>query len=361
MGLLRFLLAVSVIIAHSQPFHGLEFVGGPLAVEAFFMISGFYIGMILRQKYVGANGSYWLFISNRFLRIFPLYWLALILTIVVSLIIPNYNIHAFIDNTSTLTGYGDKLSFTSWLIVIIGNVLIFFQDLVMYLGVNLNTGNFYFTRDFHESKPFVLQFMLVQQAWSVALELMFYLVAPFIVRRKPWVIATIMIISFGLKFYGNSIGFGNDPWSYRFFPFELGYFLAGTLAFLVYNKYVKKTIIPKFIGLGLYLFVGCITIFASKLQFRHADLIYLLVIFVSMPYLFNYTKSFKRDKFIGELSYPIYLTHLIVINALAGLSIFWHRDLLTLFFTIALSSMMIKFISNAIEHRRQKRLITADN
>jgi peptidoglycan/LPS O-acetylase OafA/YrhL len=88
-------------------------------------------------------------------------------------------------------------------------------------------------------------------------------------------------------------------------------------------------------------------------------LLYLAIVFISIPFLFNYTKSFKRDKFIGELSYPIYLTHLIVINALAGLSIFWHRDLLTMGLTFALSALMIKFVSNAIEHRRQKRLVVA--
>lgn len=357
MGLLRFLLAISVIFAHSQPFHGLTFVGGPLAVEAFFMISGFYIGMILNQKYVGVNGSYWLFISNRFLRIFPLYWVALILTLIVALAIPHYDANSFIDNTAMFKSYSKDLGPLAWITVIFSNLFIFFQDVIMFLGLNLKSGALYFTRDFHQTKPFVLQFMLVQQAWSVALEIMFYLVAPFIVRRKFWVVCTFMLASFTLKIIGAHYGFGNDPWSYRFFPFELGYFLAGTIAYFIYDKYIKKVNIHNYLGAGLYVFIAVITVLFSKFNFKYADVAYLVILFFSIPVLFKYSKGFKIDRFIGELSYPIYLVHLIVINSLNGLNIFWHRDLLIIFLSIILSMMMIKFISNAIERKRQNRLV----
>lgn len=357
MGLLRFLLAISVVIAHSEPFHNLTLVGGPLAVETFFMISGFYISMILNQKYVGVNGSYWLFITNRFLRIFPLYWLALVLTFVVAFVVPNYNTHSYIDHTINFSKYGRDLSLSTWIIVIISNMFIFFQDVVMFLGINIKTGNLYFTHDFHKSTPPVFQFMLVQQAWSVAVEIMFYLVAPFIVRRKFRSVAFLMIGSFILKIFCAEHGFKNDPWSYRFFPFELGYFLAGTLSYFIYGKFFKKIDIPKFVGLTTYLIVGFCTVFFSKFTFKYADVAYLFMIFLSIPVLFKYSKGFTRDKFIGELSYPIYLIHLLVINTVSALNIFWHRDLLVMFSTITLGVLMVKFVSDAIEARRQNRLV----
>ena len=53
------------------------------AVQVFFIISGFYISLILNEKYIDGNGGYFLYLSNRFLRIFPLYWLLMLLYILV--------------------------------------------------------------------------------------------------------------------------------------------------------------------------------------------------------------------------------------------------------------------------------------
>ena len=81
MGLLRLLLAISVITTHCGPCLGFSPLGGVEAVQTFFMISGFYMAMILTEKYRGP-GSYRSFLINRFLRIYPLYWIALILTLI---------------------------------------------------------------------------------------------------------------------------------------------------------------------------------------------------------------------------------------------------------------------------------------
>ena len=50
MGLLRFILAASVVLAHSGDFFGFKFTGGLIAVETFFIISGFYMALILDTK-----------------------------------------------------------------------------------------------------------------------------------------------------------------------------------------------------------------------------------------------------------------------------------------------------------------------
>src|ERR1041384_4879061 len=82
MGFYRLILAISVIVAHSGPVFGLTFVDPQTAVQAFFVVSGFYMSLILNEKYVGHRGAYWLFFSNRLLRLLPLYWLTLLLTMV---------------------------------------------------------------------------------------------------------------------------------------------------------------------------------------------------------------------------------------------------------------------------------------
>ncbi|MDH6355821.1 peptidoglycan/LPS O-acetylase OafA/YrhL [Dysgonomonas sp. PH5-45] len=83
MGIIRLLLAISVVINHSTAIFGCRLVGGAVAVQAFYIISGFYMAMILTEKYVG-KGSYKLFISNRFLRLYPIYWAILLVVILYS-------------------------------------------------------------------------------------------------------------------------------------------------------------------------------------------------------------------------------------------------------------------------------------
>src|SRR5437660_1584735 len=73
MGLLRLFLAISVAIQHSGKAWG---IGGGRAVEIFFIISGFYMGLILNS---GKYQHYKTYLINRFLRIFPLYWVNLLL------------------------------------------------------------------------------------------------------------------------------------------------------------------------------------------------------------------------------------------------------------------------------------------
>ena len=82
MGLLRLLLAAAVVAEHSTPICGLTFTGGHLAVRLFFIISGFYMALILTTKYTADHPKrFWFFISNRFLRIYPCYYVVLLLSL----------------------------------------------------------------------------------------------------------------------------------------------------------------------------------------------------------------------------------------------------------------------------------------
>ena len=74
MGILRFLLAISVVAHHCGPILGFDFVGGQVAVQSFFIISGFYMSLILNEKYVGINSSYKLFITNRLIKLYPIFY-----------------------------------------------------------------------------------------------------------------------------------------------------------------------------------------------------------------------------------------------------------------------------------------------
>ena len=51
MGLLRLLLALCVFCGHSRGLGGLSWLAANIAVECFFVISGFYMQLILSSKY----------------------------------------------------------------------------------------------------------------------------------------------------------------------------------------------------------------------------------------------------------------------------------------------------------------------
>ena len=142
MGLLRLILAISVVLEHLDGIFGFKFTGGLVAVEVFFIISGFYMTMILDKKYIG-KGSYMLFLSNRLLRLYPMFWVVLLLTIFASIIS-----FILIDNWFILSPYikfFDKISVKIFIFQIITNITLFGQDIVMFLGFNPESGEMYFT------------------------------------------------------------------------------------------------------------------------------------------------------------------------------------------------------------------------
>src|SRR5262245_48480055 len=77
MGMVRVALAMAVVLWH-LPLPSYKFLSGGLAVQAFFIISGFYMALVLNGKYKDVG----LFYSNRLLRLFPTYFVMVALTIV---------------------------------------------------------------------------------------------------------------------------------------------------------------------------------------------------------------------------------------------------------------------------------------
>ena len=78
MGWMRFLLAVAVVFHHSTTPGNIPLVDGHQAVRLFYIISGFYMALILGKKYPLNRQGLWIFYTNRAARIFPVYWVVLI-------------------------------------------------------------------------------------------------------------------------------------------------------------------------------------------------------------------------------------------------------------------------------------------
>jgi peptidoglycan/LPS O-acetylase OafA/YrhL len=359
MGLLRFLLAISVLLFHANA-AGLQFAGGGVAVEAFFMISGFYMALILHEKYTGP-GSYRLFISNRFLKLYPAYWAVLIAALVFQLL------HWLFTGHPILVLYQIvhfKMNLPGILFLVFSNIAIIGQDLVSFFGLNRATGELFFTPNFLKTYPFLFSFLVIPQGWSLGIELCFYLVAPFLVRKKWYWLFLIMMIILALRWaLRNHWQLPYDPWVYRFFPSQLLLFLLGSLAFRIYRYYHQHIRFSTTIVIGITILVLTATLLYDQLPAAALKKnSYHALIFLSLPVLMEVPKLSRFDNLLGELSYPLYLAHMLVLNLVntfngnAGPLTKTAVTLLTVALSIAAAILINRFIVRPVDIYRQQRV-----
>lgn len=363
MGILRLLLALSVVATHCGAIWKFNLVGGQVAVQSFYIISGFYMSLILNEKYIGQNNSYKLFISNRFLRLYPIYWVVLLGTLlacVAAAILTKGHSYGKFDSYLLV-----KPNILSFAYLAVTNIIIFGQDVVMFLGITPENGNLFFTSNFWNTKPPLHSFLFVPQAWTLGLELTFYLLAPYIVRRGHTFVAALIVLSFLLRlFIYNKLGLQNDPWTYRFFPTEIMFFLLGYVSYQIHLN-VKNRIISKNTSLMMLAFMILFTVAypfipdakAGWLPFTWKELCYFSSAVLLIPFLFNFFKRNKLDYKIGELSYPVYISHMLVFSVCAGLPFAFLKSGTSIaLLTIMFSYLLNRFIASPLEKYRQSRL-----
>jgi peptidoglycan/LPS O-acetylase OafA/YrhL len=180
MGVFRLLLALSVMTSHMEKsIFGFHQLSGDVAVQCFYTISGFYMALILNEKY-NRPSDYGLFIKQRFLRIYPTYFIIVVLIVLTELIMPNGSTFSCLRSWSQ---YGTHLSFLSAAILALTNLVIIGQDWLLFFAIDPHTGSLFPTANFAiEPIPCYL-FYFCRPSWSLGLELVFYAMAPFLVRR----------------------------------------------------------------------------------------------------------------------------------------------------------------------------------
>jgi peptidoglycan/LPS O-acetylase OafA/YrhL len=349
MGSLRLVLALSVLLHHCS-YHqiGVRLIDDGVAVQLFFMISGFYIALILNEKYI-AQGSIKRFYYNRFLRLFPVYWSVLVGAIGICVI---YYVTAgnwrLLHSLST---YAESMTLETFVYVIFSNIAIFNQDLFFFMEYDLVEGALHFSKGYDRTGTLPHKFLLIPQAWSISIELIFYAAAPFIVRHKKRIVVVFMmgIASRLIVIYG--LGYDNGPWEYRFAPSEMSLFMMGAFSYH-YMRYSFK--------LNLHVHTCLIISFAILYpNLPESEMIKWILFFVVasyLPSLFLASKYSKVDRTIGDLSYPVYLVHSIVLSVMLTIhgntnSRAW-LGLSVSVLSIFISFLILKFISNPIEKIR---------
>lgn len=320
LDLLRLILATSVIFLHLKHLTGVDQLNDFFsnfdflsvnAVPAFFVVSGFLIFMSFDKS--RSISSYF---TNRFLRIYPAYFVLILLCIVISfLIAPVIDV----DFSKKITAY-------------------FFSNIV-------------FLNFLHPTLPGLFEnnpVSVVNGAlWTLKVEVMFYLSIPFIyylVKRYNPVLILFFIYFSSYIYYILLTNFNLIP-NYNAFlahqlPAQMVYFTSGILFYLYFNVLMSKK---------YYLLLFSFFVFFFQLDF-FTPLALGFIIF----YFFMYLPKFSNLSRVGDMSYGVYIYHFPVIQLLTQFNLFEKYPFVASFFVFVFTFLLAFFSWHLIEKNALK-------
>jgi peptidoglycan/LPS O-acetylase OafA/YrhL len=322
-----------------------------IAVQCFYIISGFYMALILSEKYNRPH-DYMTFMRQRFLRIYPTYAIVTVLTMLIEGLVKN---GASFNCWEGWMKYGATMTAPTALLMALPNLLIFGQDWLLFLAMNPHTGALYATSHFQQNVIPCYIFLFCRPAWSLGVELTFYVLAPFLVRSparlQVGIILASLAIRIGLQIFLNR---GGDPWSYRFFPSQLAFFMAGSLGYQAYRHYGPQ--LADFIERKSWLvWIFWLSVLVYGRLPGNGEVrgdCFLLLTSVMVPVLFASYRNKTWDRNLGELSYPLYLIHYLVIYLFAPIAQTHFYSISCLVVAIGSTYLFYHFIENRIEQYR---------
>jgi len=321
-GIYRFSLSMLVVLAHLWT--NLTNWTGIYAVFAFYMLSGYLMCRVLNTKYGFTQTGIIAYASNRALRIYPPYLAVLLIAIITVAAFPitATNLNPALDYPTNLTGW-------------VHNFIIF--------GIN---------GDYQR---------LIPPAWSLDIELSFYLLIPVIARSKKISIlafvtssiATIALIATDAPFTDRYYSLAGCSW-----PFTIGVLIG------LYKNKIKLPGITIPISITIttlyIIYSGDIWEEPGKWGFYLSTLLFTLVLINLANIKINNIPTIlrKSDKYLGSLAYPIFLCHWHVSTILlAACPTLLQPQSAALFFAsftpiIILSQLTHRFVEKPIEKFR---------
>ncbi|HEY9855809.1 MAG TPA: acyltransferase [Stenomitos sp.] len=326
MGLIRLTLAMTVLLVHCWPqaqrLHPV-LIDARFSVELFFIISGFFMTLVLNTKYPDTAKGALLFLRNRAVRLFPTYWLVLLASIVWIALLRGFHV----PYAKMYVVWADPrwpLNALSALLVGFSNLFFLGQDALFQLGVDASGalryhGAFNFHPGMTMSQVPAYWYLMVPPAWSVALESSFYLVAPFLLRRRIRVLAGVAALSLAVRIALFAMGLQGDTWDTRFLPSNFVLFCTGAiicrLAILDQRVRIPQALgpwgmalVPLLIALHVPLVNGLERILGAAAEPMVLAVTFALLI-VCMPAIVRTTKGSKLDRLFADLAYPVFITH----------------------------------------------------
>ena len=329
MGAIRLILALSVAVWHA-PEPAFPLLNASVAVTCFFMISGFYMALVINEKYrCDGSASGWVgtFYLARILRLYPAYLFTLLCMVVV------------IGAGGLTNPFTMRLPMPVWeqALLLLSNLTMIGQDLhqTVIQSVATRSGPA-FLQTWHDAFGgafFQNQMMLVGQAWSLAVELTFYAIAPFVVSSWRRTLALLVISLVVRWLLLGVLGYVSWIWGYYFTPGCLCMFLLGSLSYHVRRAlpaeawhrtagWVALAVLAGWFGWTL-ITEGLVMPYGDGLSIDRPRFWVLYISFAAaLPFMFEATRRSGTDRWIGDLSYPIYLSHGLALGIADRVSVY---------------------------------------
>ncbi|MFM5402812.1 acyltransferase family protein [Aeromonas veronii] len=334
-GLLRTTLALMVVTYHilstSMPL-------GTYAVFGFYMISGYLMTLVMHDVYGYTYKGRFSFLLNRFLRLYPIYWVSISLSLLLIVMLGQNN----------ASEYHQALFIPTDFKKIIENIFMVYP----YWFPNLEVPR------------------LVPPTWAITVELFFYFliclgISKTALRVACWVALSVIYVACTFL-YDLSFEYRYFPVAAASLPFSLGSALFFIKGYMIKNMLPSSKILFFIFFLNSVLWT-CAAMNDAALALSVGFYINIFIFFLLMHKITAHHDSIilnnSIDKKVGELSYPLYLLHwqcgLLVSYVFFGRSFheFSYNGFLvyiaTLVVVMVLSILCIKVVDTPIQQIRK--------
>lgn len=274
-GAYRFILAMLVFVHHTS---SLGF--GPGAVYIFFCLSGYWMYAVWVNKYEKVNFGYRTFVVARLIRLLPLFWLANAIGYAAAI-------------------WSGKFSVDHWLEQMhsVPSLLFFVFSHLFLMGYSW------------------LDHVIIVPAWSLVVELQFYILLPLFVALMRWAgwLVFPLSISLALVLYGGPAF--ETVLGYAFF-FYLGMF-ASSFRWAPSMWVVRATTALAVFTIGVLLalpstravLIGGVHQNDMYLSWNGLANALLAIMLLPLTIWSAESNSDDLDRMLGDLSYAVYLIH----------------------------------------------------